>query len=41
LTVNVEDLKIGEVAQLLHAYRQLYMENDRLKADLSKLAAKK
>eukprot|EP00029_Vermamoeba_vermiformis_P000714 TRINITY_DN10914_c0_g1_i1.p1 TRINITY_DN10914_c0_g1~~TRINITY_DN10914_c0_g1_i1.p1 ORF type:complete len:614 (+),score=87.86 TRINITY_DN10914_c0_g1_i1:92-1933(+) len=41
MNVHIEDLKIGDVAQLLQAYRQLYVENERLRSELNKINAKK
>jgi hypothetical protein len=41
MNVHIEELKIGDVAQLLQAYRQLYIENERLRSELNKISAKK
>lgn len=41
MNVHIEELKIGDVAQLLQAYRQLYIENERLRSELGKISAKK
>jgi len=41
MNVHIEDLRIVDVAQLLQAYRQLYVENERLRSELNKTNAKK